>query len=148
MTNSGVAQPGAAEGKSGFRWLQLAMGIVCMAMIANLQYGWTLFVDPIDAKYHWGRAAIQLAFALFVVAETWLVPVEAWFVDKYGPSVVVCFGGVMVALAWVFVASRILHSLIHTGSNIVMQRGGAFMIGFVAVALMWLWFGLRLYVIG
>ncbi|MGA2054092.1 MAG: oxalate/formate MFS antiporter [Bradyrhizobium sp.] len=83
-----------------FRWLQLAMGIACMAMIANLQYGWTLFVDPIDQKYHWGRAAIQLAFTLFVVTETWLVPVEAWFVDKYGPRVVVMFGGVMIALAW------------------------------------------------
>src|SRR6185437_14441384 len=77
------------------------MGIVCMAMIANLQYGWTLFVDPIDAKYHWGRAAIQLAFTLFVVTETWLVPIEAWFVDKYGPSAVIMFGGVMIALAWV-----------------------------------------------
>jgi MFS transporter, OFA family, oxalate/formate antiporter len=84
-----------------FRWMQLAMGIVCMAMIANLQYGWTLFVDPIDAKYHWGRAAIQLAFTLFVVTETWLVPVEAWFVDKYGPRLVIMFGGIMIALAWV-----------------------------------------------
>src|SRR5664279_2572425 len=84
-----------------FRWLQLAMGIVCMAMIANLQYGWTLFVDPIDAKYHWGRAAIQLAFTLFVVTETWLVPIEAWFVDKYGPKVVIAFGGVMIAIAWI-----------------------------------------------
>src|SRR5580692_4051812 len=89
-----------SEGKY-FRWLQLAMGIVCMAMVANLQYGWTLFVDPIDAKYHWGRAAIQLAFTLFVVTETWLVPVEAWFVDRYGPRVVVMFGGVMIALAWI-----------------------------------------------
>src|ERR1700682_6024643 len=86
---------------SGFRWLQLAMGIVCMAMIATLQYGWTLFVDPIDAKYHWGRAAIQLAFTLFVFTETWLLPVEAWFVDKYVPRVVTMFGGVMIALAWV-----------------------------------------------
>jgi OFA family oxalate/formate antiporter-like MFS transporter len=81
--------------------MQLAMGIVCMAMIANLQYGWTLFVDPIDAKFHWGRAAIQLSFTLFVVTETWLVPVEAWFVDKYGPRLVIMFGGVMIALAWV-----------------------------------------------
>jgi MFS transporter, OFA family, oxalate/formate antiporter len=89
-----------AEGPT-FRWMQLAMGIVCMAMIANLQYGWTLFVDPIDAKYHWGRAAIQLAFTLFVVTETWLVPLEAWFVDKYGPRIVIMFGGVMIALAWV-----------------------------------------------
>jgi MFS transporter, OFA family, oxalate/formate antiporter len=96
---SATEQPAATN--SNFRWLQLVMGIVCMAMIANLQYGWTLFVDPIDAKYHWGRAAIQLAFTLFVVTETWLVPVEAWFVDKYGPRIVIMFGGVMIALAWV-----------------------------------------------
>jgi OFA family oxalate/formate antiporter-like MFS transporter len=89
----------APEG-SYVRWLQLAMGIACMAMIANLQYGWTLFVDPIDQKYHWGRVAIQVAFTLFVVTETWLVPVEAWFVDRYGPRVVVMFGGVMIAIAW------------------------------------------------
>jgi MFS transporter, OFA family, oxalate/formate antiporter len=83
------------------RWLQLVMGIVCMAMIANLQYGWTLFVDPINAKYHWGRPAIQAAFTFFVVTETWLVPVEAWFVDKYGPRIVVTFGAVMITIAWV-----------------------------------------------
>lgn len=53
-----------------------------------------------------------------------------------------------VALAWVFLASRILHSLIHMGSNVIMRRGGAFLIGFAAVGLMWIWFGLRLYVIG
>jgi OFA family oxalate/formate antiporter-like MFS transporter len=32
------------------RWWQLAFGVACMVMIANLQYGWTLFVLPIDAK--------------------------------------------------------------------------------------------------
>jgi OFA family oxalate/formate antiporter-like MFS transporter len=52
-----VSNTNAASPSSNFRWLQLAMGIVCMAMIANLQYGWTLFVDPIDAKNHWGRAS-------------------------------------------------------------------------------------------
>ena len=83
------------------RWLQLMMGIVCMAMIANLQYGWTLFVDPINSENGWGRAAVQFAFTIFVVTETWLVPVEAWFVDRYGPRVVVMFGGVMIAIAWV-----------------------------------------------
>ena len=97
--DTNAAAPAAEQGN--FRWLQLAMGIACMAMIANLQYGWTLFVDPIDAKFHWGRAAIQLAFTLFVLTETWLVPVEAWFVDKYGPRVVVMFGGVMITIAWI-----------------------------------------------
>ncbi len=87
-----IVEPGVALPREAryFRWLQLAMGVVCMAMIANLQYGWTLFVDPIDAKFHWGRPAIQLAFTLFVVTETWLVPIEAWFVDKYGPRLGAC----------------------------------------------------------
>ena len=64
-----------------------------MVMIANLQYGWTYFVDPIDARYHWGRASIQVAFTIFVATETWLVPIEGWFVDRFGPRIVVMFGG-------------------------------------------------------
>src|SRR5215471_5631453 len=82
------------------RWTQLVIGIVCMVMIANLQYGWTLFVTPIDQKYHWGRAAIQVAFTIFVLTETWLVPVEGWLVDRFGPKIVVFVGGVLVAIGW------------------------------------------------
>lgn len=83
------------------RWIQLAFGIVCMCMIANMQYGWTFFVNPIQERHGWDRAAIQVAFSIFIVTETWLVPVEGWFVDKYGPRVVVLFGGILCGLAWV-----------------------------------------------
>ena len=72
------------------RWGQLIFGIVCMVMIANLQYGWTLFVNPIDQKYHWGRAAIQVAFTIFVLTETWLVPFEGYLIDKFGPQIMIC----------------------------------------------------------
>lgn len=71
-----------------------------MAMIANLQYGWTLFVDPMAARHGWTRGEIQLAFTIFVVTETWLVPIEAWFVDRYGPRTVIIFGALMIASAW------------------------------------------------
>jgi OFA family oxalate/formate antiporter-like MFS transporter len=82
------------------RWLQLVAGIICMVMIANLQYGWTYFVDPISARFHWSRTEIQVAFTIFIATETWLVPVEGWFVDRYGPRIVVMLGGIIVALAW------------------------------------------------
>src|SRR5580692_7149569 len=82
------------------RFVQLVAGIVCMAMIANLQSGWTYFVDPIDARYHWGRTSIQVAFTIFIATETWLVPVEGWFVDRFGPRIVVMLGGIVVTLAW------------------------------------------------
>jgi OFA family oxalate/formate antiporter-like MFS transporter len=81
-------------------WTQLIIGVICMANIANLQYGWTLFVSPIDAKYHWGRTAIQVAFTIFVLLETWLVPVEGYLVDKFGPKWVVVVGGVLCGIAW------------------------------------------------
>ncbi len=81
-------------------WVQLVFGVICMAMIANMQYGWTLFVNPIDDKYHWGRTAIQVAFTIFVVTETWLVPIEGYLVDKYGPRPVVVGGGLLCAIAW------------------------------------------------
>jgi OFA family oxalate/formate antiporter-like MFS transporter len=88
---SGLANP----------WVQLAIGVICMACVANLQYGWTLFVNPIDAKYHWGRAAIQVAFSVFVLIETWLIPVEGYLVDRFGPRYVVIGGAFLVAIAWV-----------------------------------------------
>ena len=86
-------------------WAQLTIGVICMACVANLQYGWTLFVTPIDAKYHWGRAAIQVAFTLFVLVETWLIPVEGYLVDRFGPRWVVIGGSILVALAWVINSS-------------------------------------------
>jgi len=95
------ASPAAVSTPSLHRWGQLVMGIVCMAMIANLQYGWTLFVNPIADKHGWSRAAIQVAFTIFVLTETWLVPIEGYLVDKFGPRPVVLAGGVLCALGWV-----------------------------------------------
>jgi OFA family oxalate/formate antiporter-like MFS transporter len=99
--SSTAAIPVPGQNATSYRWVQLFFGIVCMAMVANLQYGWTLFVNPMDAKYHWGRAAIQVAFSIFVITETWLVPIEGYLVDRFGPRPVVMAGGVLVGIAWV-----------------------------------------------
>lgn len=84
-----------------FRWVQLAMAMVCMATIANLQYGWTLFVDPFAERFGWSHAAIQTAFAVFVLMQTWSVPVEGYLVDRFGPRPVVLAGGLLCAIGWV-----------------------------------------------
>ncbi len=86
--------------KDSTRWFMLVVGILGMIAIANLQYGWTLFVNPIDAKFKFGTAAIQVAFTLFVLFETWPNFLEAYFVDRFGPRYVVMLGGVLVGLAW------------------------------------------------
>src|SRR5437762_7091348 len=89
-----------ALASEGTRWGQLIFGIICMVMIANLQYGWTLFVNPIDQKFHWGNASIQVAYTTFILLETWLVPFEGFLVDKFGPRLCVAAGGILVGLAW------------------------------------------------
>ena len=88
-----TAAPAAARVSDAYRWTQLAIGVAAMVMIANYQYGWTFFVPDIQKTFGWDRASIQWAFTLFVLFETWLVPVEGWFVDKYGPRLVVLIGG-------------------------------------------------------
>ncbi|GAB3766910.1 oxalate/formate MFS antiporter [Ramlibacter monticola] len=122
---------------SAYRWGQLVMGIICMAMIANLQYGWTLFVNPIADKYHWTRAAIQVAFTIFVLTETWLVPIEGWLVDKYGPRVVVMGGGILAGLGWMINAYADTLTLLYVGAAVGGVGAGAVYGTCVGNALKW-----------
>ncbi len=97
----GVKRPPAAS----LRWWQLVFGVVCMMLIANLQYGWTLFVQPIRQAQGWSVAEIQWAFSIFIALETWLTPAGGWLVDalgpRRGPKLTVALGGALVGVAWV-----------------------------------------------
>jgi MFS transporter, OFA family, oxalate/formate antiporter len=97
-------------------WIQLVTGIVCMATVANLQYGWTFFVEPINASTGWKISAIQVSFTLFVLVETWLVPFEAALVDRYGPRLIVLVGGVFAALGWVVNSFATSLEMLYAGS--------------------------------
>src|SRR6476660_4428050 len=128
------ARPLASEAT---RWGQLIFGIICMVMIANLQYGWTLFVNPIDQKYHWGRAAIQVAFTIFVLTETWLVPIEGYLIDKFGPRIMISGSGVLVAIAWVINAYADSLFLLYLGAAVGGIGAGVIYGGSVGNALKW-----------
>ena len=131
------ANVSSARASDATRWAQLVFGIVCMVMIANLQYGWTLFVNPIDQKYHWGRAAIQVAFTIFVLAETWLVPFEGYLIDKFGPKVMVCGSGALVAIAWVINSMADSLFLLYVGAAIGGIGAGVIYGASVGNALKW-----------
>jgi OFA family oxalate/formate antiporter-like MFS transporter len=91
------------------RWIQLIAGIIAMMAIANLQYAWTLFTKPLTTSLHATLAAVQVAFAAFIIAETWLVPFEGYLIDRLGPRRVIAIGGVLVGLGWI--GSGYAHSL-------------------------------------
>lgn len=100
------------------RWTQLIIGIVCMIMIANLQYGWTLFVLPIGKATGWSRAAIQVAFTVFVLCETWLLPLEGYVIDRIGPRLTVCAGGVLIGASWTLDSVATTLTMLYVGSAI------------------------------
>jgi MFS transporter, OFA family, oxalate/formate antiporter len=137
MTTASTAVRSDAIATPGTRWGQLIFGIICMVMIANLQYGWTLFVNPIDQKYHWGRAAIQVAFTIFVLTETWLVPVEGYLIDRFGPKVMISGSGVLVAIAWVLNAYADSLGMLYLAAAIGGIGAGVIYGGSVGNALKW-----------
>jgi len=108
-----------------------------MVMVANLQLGWTPFVDPIDQKYHWGRYAIQWAFTIFVLTQTWLVPLHGYLVDRFGPRVMISGAGILVGAAWVLNSYADSLFLLYVGAVIGGLGVGIVYGGAVGNALKW-----------
>ena len=119
VSSTNAAAPTAAP-SNGYRWMQLIIGVVCMAMIANLQYGWTYFVGPMAKVHSWDVGSIQVAFSIFVALETWLTPVEGWIVDslgpRRGPSLMVAAGGVFVLIGWLINAKAGSLEMLYLGA--------------------------------
>jgi OFA family oxalate/formate antiporter-like MFS transporter len=135
------AAPAAVPTTLTSRWSQLIFVIICMVMIANLQYGWTLFVNPISKAHGWSIASIQLAFAIFIALETWLTPVEGWIVDilgpRHGPRIMVAFGGFTVGLGWVINSMAESLTMLYAGAVISGIGGGAIYATSVGHAVKW-----------
>jgi len=131
----------AASTSGTLRWVQLLVGIVCMVMIANLQYGWTLFVSPMNKAHGWAIADIQLAFSIFVALETWLTPVQGWIVDyigpQRGPKLMVAAGGILIAIGWIINASAASLPVLYLGAAISGIGAGAIYATCVGNAVKW-----------
>src|SRR6516164_6850556 len=135
------AKAAAASTSGTFRWFQLLVGIVCMVMIANLQYGWTLFVSPMNKAHGWPIADIQLAFSIFVALETWLTPVQGWIVDRLGPQrgpkLMVAVGGILIAIAWIINAYADTLPMLYLGASISGVGAGGIYATCVGNAVKW-----------
>jgi OFA family oxalate/formate antiporter-like MFS transporter len=132
-----TAKTPGAPGIVRNRWVQLVVGIFTMVMIANLQYGWTLFVAPINEKTNFGRPFILGLLSTFILFETWLVPFEAYLVDRYGPRLLVAIGGVLVGTSW-WMNSFVDSQVLFTVAAIIGGIGGGIVYGTaVGSALKW-----------
>ena len=85
-------------------------------MVGNLQFSWTLFVTPIDAKFHWGAVPIQVAFSILALTQAVLMPVTGYVADRFKPQVLMCLGGVVAAMAWLVNASATSLLVLYLGA--------------------------------
>ena len=141
MTTTTTTTSAPAVASVNARWGYLTICIICMVMIANLQYGWTLFVNPINKAHGWSIASIQFAFAVFLALETWLTPIEGWIVDmlgaQRGPKIMVGFGGIMVGIGWVINAYADSLAMLYFGAVVSGIGGGAVYATCVGMAVKW-----------
>jgi OFA family oxalate/formate antiporter-like MFS transporter len=123
------------------RWVQLWLGVLCMALIANLQYAWTLFVDPMHVARGWSLAEIQWAFSIFIATETWLTPAAGALVDRLGPrtgpGLTIAAGGLLVGIGWVVNAYADGLALLYIGAAISGTGAGAIYATCVGNAVKW-----------
>ena len=135
MTATSVQMPAKS-----YRWMQLITGLVCMAMMANLQYGWTYFVGPMSKAHSWSVGSIQVAFSIFIALETWLTPIEGWIVDSLGvrgPKFMVAAGGIMAALGWLINSKANSLELLYFGAMVSGIGAGAVYATCVGNAVKW-----------
>jgi MFS transporter, OFA family, oxalate/formate antiporter len=141
MTSASTMAEPRAVVTSETRWTQLIICIICMVLIANLQYGWTLFVNPINKAHGWSLASIQFAFSIFIALETWLTPIEGWIVDslgaRRGPKLVIAFGGIMVGLGWIINSYAQSLGMLYLGAVVGGTGGGAVYATCVGQAVKW-----------
>lgn len=118
-------------------WVQLALGVICMLTVANLQYGWPLFIKPIGEKFNWYRPAIDVSFTIFILVQTWLVPIEGWFIDKYGSRPLVMIGGLLSGAGWMLNAYTDSLQMLYLAALVGGIGAGCVYGGCVANALKW-----------
>jgi len=79
---------------------QLFASFIAMMMIGNLQYTWTLFVEPLRKSTHWDRPQITAAYTIYIALQTWVQPLTGWFIERVGQRPFVTVAGVLCGIGW------------------------------------------------
>jgi oxalate/formate antiporter len=109
MSNNAVVdvQPSIARtapGAGSTRWIQLALGLLCMMAISSPQYVWTLFTKPLMGKLGVTLAQLQITFSILIVLQTFLSPVQGFLIERFGPKRLLAIGAVITGSSWIVAA--------------------------------------------
>lgn len=144
MSNENIAHTDLATQTlgpiAGNRWIQLAAGVIAMIVISNFQYAFTLFTPGLKAQFaSVPYSEIALIYTLFILFETWPVPVAGYFIDRFGIRNLMLIGAVLITMGWVgggMFATSVFHLYIFYGV-IAGTGAGIIYIATVANAIKW-----------
>src|SRR5882757_10018939 len=84
------------------RWIQLVAGIAVMILLSNYQYSFTLFTPGMREQFvGTPYSSIALIFSIFVLFETWPVPIAGVLIDTFGIRRLMIVGSILVSLGWI-----------------------------------------------
>ncbi|SQI42717.1 Oxalate:formate exchange protein [Serratia plymuthica] len=87
--------------KSNQRWIQLLLGLICMAAISSPQYVWTLLTKSLSAKLGVDLPALQVTFSLLIILQTFFSPFQGKLIDRFGPRLLISIGTLLSGFSWI-----------------------------------------------
>jgi oxalate/formate antiporter len=120
------------------RWLQLALGLVCMMAISSPQYVWTLMTKPLAAKLGIAMPELQVTFSLLIILQTFFSPFQGKLIDRFGPRMLISIGTVMSGLSWVLASQVQSAPMLYLTYGVVGGLGtGIVYVGVVGLMVRW-----------
>jgi OFA family oxalate/formate antiporter-like MFS transporter len=120
------------------RWIQLAIGVICMISIASPQYVWALFTKLYMAKLDASLAQVQVVFSVLVGLQCLLAPLNGFLIEKFGVRRLLTTGAVLTGASWITGAhAQSLTSLYLTYGLFAGLGTGIVYIGVVGLMVKW-----------
>jgi OFA family oxalate/formate antiporter-like MFS transporter len=120
------------------KWVQLALGVICMMSISSPQYVWALFTKPIMGQLGVTLTELQVTFSILIVLQTFFSPFQGYLVDKFGPRLLLSIGTILTGLSWVLSANLTTVSNLYLTYGVLGGLGtGIVYIGVVGLMVRW-----------
>ena len=132
------ALPQPSIGSPSQRWVQLAVGLICMMAIASPQYTWTLFTKSLMGALGVTLPQIQITFSLLIVLQTFFSPFQGSLIDRFGPKLMISVGALLTGASWVLSAGATSLTMLLLTYGVLGGIGtGVVYVGIVGLMVKW-----------
>ena len=107
------------------RWWRIAGGLSMNLALGSL-YAFSVFVEPLEAKFGWKRTETSMAFTIAIVAFAAAFVVAGRLQDRFGPFWVSVTGGLLVSLGFVMCAETQSLNWLYLWFGLVVGLGNGF----------------------